>query len=101
MIRTENGSVTISSAVMRAGMGTPAGGCQFSHALCDSHRERFCSKLNTFVAVVKSPYRKPPYATVAEYSAERAQELWFLLTRRGIEMLRTLDIQSGHSPWFD
>jgi hypothetical protein len=44
---------------------------------------------------------QPPHSKIAEFSAERADDLWFTLTPKGVQMLRTLDIQSGHSPSYD
>ena len=44
---------------------------------------------------------QPPHCTTAQFSEACAADLSFVLTPKGVQMLRTLDIQSGHPPSFD
>ncbi len=44
---------------------------------------------------------QPPHCTTAQFSEECADDLSFTLTPKGVQMLRTLDIQSGHPPSYD
>jgi hypothetical protein len=43
---------------------------------------------------------QPPYKTLADFR-DGVEGLWFTLTDKGVEMLRSVDRDAGHSPWYD